>query len=375
VTTAPAELAKELDESLSEVAGALYTVDASPDLVFVRTMADGGNPAAAGMVESLGLTWERYPLAKEAVERLTAALAARDHDLVARLVGPAAVTLPDGTAIGIAPLLGDIRLRVEHLASGVAAMAGAARQALSQLDAFRAGARDVIVRAGAAGAADDVEVTALRAALDGASTAIAADPTKAADLSDVERRLEAARRRVEGLERCRQEVPAALSAARAQLDQIGALVARAADALAQARAKIAPPVGLLEPPDLDARGDQALRPWLDRLQQQADAGGWEPASAGLAAWRKSADACLAEAQRVAGANAAPVGRRNELRGLLDAYRAKAAAHGRDEDGRLARLHAAAKDALYTAPCALDSAEGLVREYVTAVNAVSTGGEG
>jgi hypothetical protein len=370
--TRPAEVAKQLDTSLSEVAGALYTLDSGADMVFVRGQADAGNHTAAAMVTSLGLAWERYPLAKEAVERLDAAVAARDHAAVELLVGPAAVTLPDGTTIGVAALLEDIGLRVEHLTAEVGSLAAAAREAVARLDGARTAFGDLLVRATAVGAADDVELTAVRTALDRDTAAVAADPAGATGLGDLDQLLAAARDRVELLERGHRQLPGQLAAAAAQFDELVAVVARGADALALTRTKIASPAGLLPAVDLDAGGDRALRPWLDRIRAQAASGGEEAAVAALAAWQRAADAALADARRVADANAAPLFRRNELRGLLDAYRAKAAASGGDEDGRLARLHDAAKEVLYTAPCPLDEAETLVRDYVTAVNDVARG---
>jgi hypothetical protein len=58
--------------------------------------------------------------------------------------------------------------------------------------------------------------------------------------------------------------------------------------------------------------------------------------------------------------------RRELRGRLDAYRAKAQAVGRAEDIRLDGLFRVAHEALYRAPCDLDEAERLVRVYQTAL---------
>jgi hypothetical protein len=181
----------------------------------------------------------------------------------------------------------------------------------------------------------------------------------------------AARARVAGLERARTGLPGELAAAAARLDEIDRLVACAADARALAHEKIASPAGLLDPVD---PGGRPLRPWLAQIRQQADGGAWDAAASALASWTQAADAMLASAQRVAAANAAPVARRNELRGLIDAYRAKALAYGRDEDGQLARMHAAAKEALYTAPCQLAEAERLVHDYLAAVNAAAGGRE-
>lgn len=372
VTTTPAESAKRLDAQLSDVAGALYDVDSGGDVVFVRAQADAGNQTAAALVTSLGLAWERYPLAKDAVDRLDAAVAARDHAGVDALLGPAAVTLADGTTIGIAPLIQDVALRVDHLGQDVGRIAATARQAVARLDTARTVYQVLLVRAGAVGADGDVELTVVRDALDRVTAEVVADPATAGGLADLDRLLDAARDRVAVLERSHRELPGLLRATAAQVDEIDAVVAQAADALARTREKIAAPAGMLGVPDPTAGGDRALRPWLDRIQAQAGTGAEEEAAAGLAGWHKAADAMLAEARAAAAANGAPLARRNELRGLLDAYRAKAAASGGDEDGRLSRLHAGAKDVLYRAPCDLGVAEALVRDYVAAVNAVVKG---
>ncbi len=368
----PAEAAKQLDATLSQVAGDLFTLDNGADMVFVRGQADAGNTAAAALVTSLGLAWERYPLAKDAVERLDAAVAAHDTAAAEALLGPAAVTLADGSAIGVAALLEDVALRVEHVGADVARMASAAREALARLDRARATFGDLLVRATAVGAADDGELTAVRTAIEQDTAAVAADPAGAGGLGDLDELLDAARQRVELLERRHRELPSQLTAAATKLDEIEAVVARGAEALARTRDRIAAPAGVLAAVDLAGAGDRALRPWLERIRAQAASGAEEAAGASLDAWRAAADATLAEARRVAEANAAPLERRNELRGLLDAYRAKAAASGGDEDGRLAGLYASAKDTLYTAPCALDRAEALVRDYVAAVNSVGRG---
>jgi hypothetical protein len=372
MTRSPADAAHDLGAAASGVAGALYDLDNAPDMVFVRTQADAGNRDAAAVASSLSLAWERYALLKDAVDRLDAAVAARRAGEIDALLGPSAVALPDGTSLGLAQLVDDVQVRLEHIGPRVAALAGAARQAVAKLDGAQAATRDLVARAAALGAGDDPELTALRAALDRAIAAVGTDPTAGTDLADLDRLVDEARARVETLERHRQQVPAALGAAAAELDQIEAVARRGAEALALTRAKMGPGPGLLDPVDLTAGGDRALRPWLARVRAQADAGDWDAAATGLAAWQAAADGCLAEVTRVAEANAAPLARRNELRGLVDAYRAKAAALGHDEDGRLERLHGAARTVLYTAPCDLDVAETLVRDYVGAVNA-SVGG--
>jgi hypothetical protein len=64
--------------------------------------------------------------------------------------------------------------------------------------------------------------------------------------------------------------------------------------------------------------------------------------------------------------AALLSRRDELRGLLDAYKAKAARVGGAEDPHLAARYAQARELLWTAPCDLTAAAGAVNGCQQAV---------
>ena len=66
------------------------------------------------------------------------------------------------------------------------------------------------------------------------------------------------------------------------------------------------------------------------------------------------------------ANRAPLATRNELRGRLDAYRAKAYRLGLLENPALAALYARAQEVLFTAPTDLAAADELVRRYQQAL---------
>jgi hypothetical protein len=59
-------------------------------------------------------------------------------------------------------------------------------------------------------------------------------------------------------------------------------------------------------------------------------------------------------------------RRDELRGRLEAYRAKAVARGRAEDDRLTGLFSQAQQLLYSAPCDLRAATRAVHAYQTSL---------
>ena len=64
--------------------------------------------------------------------------------------------------------------------------------------------------------------------------------------------------------------------------------------------------------------------------------------------------------------AALLGRRDELRGLFDAYKAKAARLGATEDPRLAARYDQARELLWTAPCDLKAAADAVTRFQQAV---------
>ncbi len=98
---------------------------------------------------------------------------------------------------------------------------------------------------------------------------------------------------------------------------------------------------------------------LDRLRlecEQAQSPGIGRPTAEL---RRRADALHDEVTRLTKVEGARVERRDELRGLLGAYQAKAAAVGLAECPEIDGLYAAAHDALYCAPCNLEEGERCV----------------
>jgi hypothetical protein len=80
------------------------------------------------------------------------------------------------------------------------------------------------------------------------------------------------------------------------------------------------------------------------------------------------EAALAEARR---RYQQPLDDRDDLRGLLQSFRDKAAAHGLGEDNELEPLYRQAESLLWAAPCDIAAARPLVDRYVNAVNAKIT----
>jgi hypothetical protein len=112
----------------------------------------------------------------------------------------------------------------------------------------------------------------------------------------------------------------------------------------------------------------------DRLDALATVGGrWLELAERLAALERGAEEALAQAGRSAETAGGLIGRRDELRGRLSAYQAKAVRLGHAEDMTLAELYGAARDLLWTAPCDLRRATVAVAEYQRAITAIGAAG--
>jgi uncharacterized protein involved in type VI secretion and phage assembly len=101
---------------------------------------------------------------------------------------------------------------------------------------------------------------------------------------------------------------------------------------------------------------------LDQISALTDEKQWHRANVALADWTERATQALACATACVTANRAPLEARNELRGRLDAYRAKAHRLGLIEDRDLSERYEDARVVLYTAPTDLTDAEAAVDRY-------------
>jgi hypothetical protein len=87
----------------------------------------------------------------------------------------------------------------------------------------------------------------------------------------------------------------------------------------------------------------------------------------LAGLERTIRQALARAEELRSAADGLLARRDELRGRLDAYRAKAARSGFAEDAALTDRYQSAYDLLYTAPCRLPAATQAVHAYQQSLN--------
>ncbi|QFG27144.1 hypothetical protein F7P10_18600 [Actinomadura sp. WMMB 499] len=111
-----------------------------------------------------------------------------------------------------------------------------------------------------------------------------------------------------------------------------------------------------------------LRDRMAALERLREAGRWVELAGQVAQLERAAEDALERARSDLRLSAGLLERRAELRGRLDAYRAKAARLGLAEDERLCALYEEARDVLWTAPCDLRRATALLAEYQRAVRA-------
>jgi hypothetical protein len=160
-----------------------------------------------------------------------------------------------------------------------------------------------------------------------------------------------------------------------RITAVSAAVSAAADArrdamAAQERASVkiaaAAPA---PPPQVNGLADHVAA--LDTLKAT---GRWTRLAAELDLIEQQAAEAARAARDAEQEAAALLDRRNELRGLLDAYRARAAKLGGAEDSDLDARYDRARDLLWTAPCDLSAAGEAVTGYQQAVLALGRQGQ-
>ena len=111
-----------------------------------------------------------------------------------------------------------------------------------------------------------------------------------------------------------------------------------------------------------------LRPDLTAIEMLANAGHWSLIIPRLSGWTRQARGQLAALREATARNTGRLADRNEMRGRLDAFKAKALGRGLSENTELTALAEAAHAALHQAPCDLDAARRAVDAYQNALTA-------
>jgi hypothetical protein len=113
--------------------------------------------------------------------------------------------------------------------------------------------------------------------------------------------------------------------------------------------------------------DESVARQLDEITALGDQGRIRDAIRRLQEWTAIVERARLDNARATTLNRSVLEARDQLRGRLDAYLAKAYAVGLAEDGKVAAAHDEACRALYTAPTDLERARDLVERYQHAVS--------
>jgi hypothetical protein len=249
----------------------------------------------------------------------------------------------------------EVTSAVEAVWADVGGRLDAAAEELSRLRPLLPGLGDEVAAAfGAAESSLDSLRTGMNAdplALwpDGRADTSAADRLQeqvrglAARVAELDRLRAQAQRRIDALK-------AATASARAARQDTAAAWQRAAQ-----RVSGLPPL----PPDI-------AEPPLESLTALAAAGRWTRLEAELGNCERALAAAVNQTHDSERMVATALGHRDELRGLLDAYKAKAARLGVAENADLAGRYERARDLLWTAPCDPAAAEAAVARYQQAI---------
>jgi len=208
------------------------------------------------------------------------------------------------------------------------------------------------------------ELARLRPRLDELGRSLMADPVAAdaAEIDRIEAEIRSLRDDVGGAVALRDELDYQLEHADAVLAEVRDATQRALDAHHEVTLKIVDPIVPVPAPT-----PRNLADGLTRVRELAARGQWRAARSELDAWTQRAETVLERARDDAARNRGPIDERNELRGRLDGYQAKATAYGLLEDRTVADAYNAAFDELHTAPTDLARAHELVRQYQRAVS--------
>jgi hypothetical protein len=119
----------------------------------------------------------------------------------------------------------------------------------------------------------------------------------------------------------------------------------------------------LAEPAADEKID-ALRQWLERLELRSADGQYTAVAVGLQNWNKAVETCVNNEREASAKNRALLDTRNELRGRLEALKAKARAYGIHEGPELVGIAREAANCLQAKPLPLGRAASLLQAYET-----------
>jgi len=260
-------------------------------------------------------------------------------------------------------LLARMSVEFDRSKTVVAAIGRAWDTFVPRMSAARATLDDSAELARTLGDGEPSELDLARRQLTQLAGALSKDPLSVSgeDIESLETSLQAIRQDLDGVEEVRREIDRLLLAAHDLLAELRRAAQEGKttheEVLIKITAAAAPePLGL----------DSALERQLEDVAELSRRAAWREARAALEQWRTRARSLLDQERQITAENRALLETRGELRGLLDAYQAKAKRLGLIEDPELSGMFDQAHDALYTAPTDLGQAAELVGSYQQAL---------
>ncbi len=195
---------------------------------------------------------------------------------------------------------------------------------------------------------------------------IESDPLGAStNFDEINRQIAKMRADIEQFVRAKAKLQAGFTNAHTLLQQLIFLNQEAIAAFAESQEKISDCTSLAPP--LPSEQIEAMGQWLQRLETKLKEGLTSPVRIGLENFTAKVNEYIAIANTAIAVNLGLLQTRQELRGRLDALKAKATAKGHAEDVQLAKLAEQAKQLLYTRPTPLKQAEETVKQYEVLLN--------
>ncbi len=266
--------------------------------------------------------------------------------------------------ISIEDLLGRLRDVYEPLRDGIAEIDAVWRDILPRLDAAETTRAELEAEVETLGVTEPTVGIMARQLVDVRAKVmddpLGLDPEIGPDL---DRSVSEAAHAVGQLRRGHDELDEDLVRTETLVAEARVLRSRAAAALAEARAKLAAPTGLKQVPSAALIDEVATR--AGELRSGTEP--WQYRRTRLDRWLDVVTRLVEQLRMVEAANRAPLDQRDQLRGLLSAYRSKAAAVGRVERTGVADLADEAHTELYTAPTNLVRASRLVLQLADQIN--------
>ncbi len=381
-----------LGAAYDRIAAAMFALDGQPALGYLRGSTLTGTTASRWQLlrPELDLLWAHFTVLGVVLDQARAIRGARRpgdaewSELTALLqettIGLDAAGLPSDGSGGPAVTwikVWDLAQQVEQRCAAVAAHLSEVDAAWSAVAGRLAPMSEAVDAATALavelGMADTVEP--LRATLANIQSSALDDPLSSApggrigsrvdaSLRELSTRVDTTRQRLAEIKRLRDGYQQRVAGLRGLADEVTAAERELAEVYARVTEKIVEP-GLAALP----AGGAGLHTTADQLERLGRSGEWSTLADTMATTEQSAQQAR---ERVAYLRQVATGlldRREELRGRLDAYRAKASSKGLVEHPDLTSRYDEAHTLLYTAPCDLRAGTRAVLAYQQTLSAL------